>query len=59
METIGDDFKLLDCIIDLALTMKSQIDALFAKIRLRVTAMIRTRAQYDPESMLAQYKSQF
>ena len=52
----GPDFKLLGCTFDVKLTMKSDVDQLVCKIRLKVKALLRTKGLYDAATMLQQYK---
>lgn len=42
----GEDFKLLDCVIDVKLVMANAIQNLLSQARPKVKAILRTRAHY-------------
>ena len=54
---IGDDFKLVGTLFDCRLTMQPCIDAILAKIRPKVRALLRLQHLYSVPSMIGQYKS--
>ena len=56
-ECHGLPFKLLGIMIDLDLRMHTAIDQLVAKIRLKSTAILRTRAYYTIRELIQQYKT--
>jgi len=56
-ENHGDCFKLLGCMIDPNLTMRTQIEQLLSKIQSKSRAILRTRAYYDIPELLLQYKT--
>jgi hypothetical protein len=53
----GESFKLLGYMIDTDLRMKSAIDQLLAKIRPKITAILRTRAYYSLSQFVTQFKT--
>jgi hypothetical protein len=53
----GAAFKLLGCMIDTDLAMESAIDQLIAKIRPKITAILRTRAYFSIADLIIQFKT--
>ena len=51
---VGDNFKLLGCLIDTRLSMRPAIDAIIAHVRPKIRALFRTRGFYDHAKMFAQ-----
>ena len=54
---IGEDFKLLGCLIDVQLRMNHAIDSLIARARPKIHALLRTRNMYSTSDLLMQYKT--
>ena len=54
---VGDDFKLLGCIIDVRLTMEPEIDWIVSRARPKINALRRTRGTYRIFDLIAQYKT--
>ena len=54
---IGEDFKLLGCLIDVQLRMDHAIDSLIARARPKIHALLRTRNMYSTSDLLMQYKT--
>ena len=52
----GEDFKLLDTLVDNALTMKPCIEGVLGKIRPKIRALLRLKHFYSLPAMLGQYK---
>ena len=53
----GDPFKLLGCMTDCKLTMSVEIERVLAKIRPKITAILRTRFHYSTKDLIAQVKT--
>ena len=53
----GPCFKLLGCMVDTDLRMHTCIDQLLAKIRPKITAILRTRRFYSIPDLVSQFKS--
>ena len=53
----GSTFKLLGCMIDTSLLMHEAVDAIIAKMRPKIKAILRLRAHYSLADMLMQYKT--
>ena len=53
----GESFKLLGCMIDKDLRMHSAIDQLMAKVRPKITAILRTRSFYSTPELICQFKT--
>ena len=53
----GDNFKLLGCLIDVALTMNAEIDYLVSRAKPKIHALLRTRGIYSVKDMILQYKT--
>ena len=53
----GAAFKLLGCMVDTDLAMESAIDQLIAKIRPKITAILRTRAYFSIADFITQFKT--
>ena len=53
----GDSFKLLGCLLDCKLQMLQAIDAILARMRPKITAILRLRSHYAPQSLIDQYKT--
>jgi hypothetical protein len=54
----GDPFKMLGCMMDTDLRMHSAIEQMLAKVRPKVTAILRTRAYYSISDLITQFKTQ-
>ena len=52
----GDAFKLLGCLIDCKLLMDQAIEEILLQARPKVRAILRTRAYYDKQTLVAQFK---
>jgi len=53
----GDVFRLLGLMVDNQLRMQAAVDALLKKARPKLQALMRTRAFYDLDNMVLQYKT--
>ena len=53
----GDSFKLLGCLMDCKLQMLQAIDAILARMRPKVTAILRLRSHYGPHALIDQFKT--
>ena len=53
----GDPFKLLGCQVDCKLLMQDAIDGILAKIRPKVTAILRMRSHYSTSELISQFKT--
>ena len=53
----GDPFKLIGLLTDCKLTMNYAIDAMLAKIRPKIVAILRTRTHYDTATLIQQFKT--
>ena len=53
----GDDFKLLGCLFDAKLTMKTAIERILLQIRPKIVAILRTRQHYDIKDLIGQFKT--
>lgn len=53
----GDSFRLLGCMLDLNLTMPTQVEQILGKIRPKSTAILRTGGYYDIPELLLQYRT--
>ena len=53
----GEDFKLLGCLIDVQLRMEHAVDALMARARPKIQALLKTQSMYSVSDMLMQYKT--
>ena len=49
---MGDDFRLLGCILDNKLGMESAITAILKKIRPKIKSLLRTRPYYSVAEMI-------
>ena len=54
---LGDDFKLLGTIFDVALSMTPCIEDVLQRVRPKVRAILRLRHLYSVSTMLDQYKA--
>ena len=54
---LGEEFKLLGTLFDVALSMTPCIDAILARVRPKIRALLRLRDMYSVATMLEQYKS--
>ena len=54
---VGEDFKLLGCLIDVQLRMDHAIDSLLARARPKIHALLRTKNMYPVSDLLMQYKT--
>jgi len=53
----GESFKLLGCMMDTDLRMQSAIEQLLGKVRPKITAILRTRAYYNTDELICQFKT--
>ena len=53
----GEPFRLLGCMIDLDLRMHTAVDQLLGKIKLKCTAILRTRGYYGVPELVNQFKT--
>ena len=53
----GESFKLLGCMIDKDLRMHSAIEQLMAKVRPKITAILRTQSFYSSPEFICQFKT--
>ena len=53
----GDCFKLLGLMTDCKLVMNHAIDAILAKVRRKIAAILRTRSHYDKATLIQQFKT--
>ena len=53
----GDSFKLLGCLVDCKLLMDQAIEEILAQARPKIRAILRTRAYYDRQILVAQFKT--
>ena len=52
---VGNDFRLLGCILDPKLSMESAVTAMIQKIRPKIKSLLRTVVFHSVQEMIAQY----
>ena len=57
LEWHGEAFKLLGCMIDPDMRMRSAVEQVLSKIRPKITAILRTRGYYSTPNLMFQFKT--
>ena len=55
--SFGESFKLLGCMVDVDLRMHSAVEQVLSRIRLKITAILRTRGYYSVADLILQFKT--